>query len=344
MNLIRFQWVLIFISAISAPGAAGAAPQSRRFARDVRVAYDLSRMDLASVWQAKENWAVLRVSADPWFGALELAAGHLPNPAEPNEAVDWAGATATRIATLNGFVEDERWPCLVQVPKHILFGMRPIFMNDETPGPCVCRVEPDHTGHGRVLLQHVRLIPESWVDRAAAALTYWHEHSDLFTDAKDPQHRKQLIALAGNENPMLAYLACRAVAESGGLAADEVATGELDALDERGMMVDYLLLSHPAPASVEETARQLGTRVAAATSPARLYGIATACALDLAAPTGPGMPGERLSYRLLGQIELRAAELTKGREPDGYLTDALQELYAIRHLVEVRQRLKAKHP
>jgi hypothetical protein len=345
MNPIRFQWVLILMSGITAAQAAAGPPhEPRRFAREVRVAYDLSRIDLARVGQAHENWAILRVSADPWVGAEEIAAGRLPNPNEPDELVDWAGGTATRIATLSGFVEDDRWQCLVQVPKHILFGTRPIYMNDEAPGPCVCRVEPDRTGRGWPMLKHVRLIPESWVNHAAAGLTYWHEHSDLLTDPKDPQHRKGLIALSGNENPMLAYLACRAAADGGGLAAHEIAPRDLDALDERGMMLEYLLLHRPAPASVEETARQLTARIAAATSPDKLYGIATACALDLATPTGPGMPGESSSYRLLGQIELRAAELTKGHEPDPYLTDALQELYAIRHLVEFRQRLKARHP
>jgi hypothetical protein len=305
------------------------------------VASDLSQIDLASVGRAKENWAILRVMAGPDVDAAQIAAVRPPAADEP---VDWVGGTATRVATLSGSVDEDRWECLVPVPKHVLFGTRPIFMNDETPGPCVCRVEPDRTGRGWPLLENVRLIPESWVNHAAVGLAYWHEHRDLFTDAKDPQRRKQLIALAGNENPMLAYLACRAAAEAGGLAPNEIPPGELDALDDRGMMVDYLLLNRPAPASVEEMERQLAARIAAASSPEQLYGIAMACALDLATPTGPGMPGQCPSYRLLGQIELRAAELTKGREPDRYLTDALQELYAIRHLVEFRQRLKAKHP
>lgn len=108
-------------------------------------------------------------------------------------------------------------------------------------------------------------------------------------------------------------------------------------------MTDYLLLGEPAIAGREEEVfKQLSDRVAAARSPQQLHGLAVACSLDLATTTAPGPPTNRPSYRLLLQIETRAAQMAKDGNPDRYMVDALQELQKIRHESAAIQRIRER--
>jgi hypothetical protein len=190
---------------------------------------------------------------------------------------------------------------------------------------------------------NARIVPESWAESVVPALEFWRAHRDAFAAGADATKRKQLAGLASDNNPMIAYFACRTLANSGALGPDDVPAKELDALDERGCMADYLLLGEAGIVERdEEVLRRLSERVAAAKSPEQLHGMAVACSLDLATTTVPGLPTERSSYHLLLQIETRATQMAKDGNPDRYLIDALQELQRIRHESEVIERIRKR--
>jgi hypothetical protein len=190
------------------------------------------------------------------------------------------------------------------------------------------------------LLIDAKLIPDSWADQFLPALQYWREHHALFYNSPPPARRKALGALTADRNPFIAFFACRALGAAGGLGPADLSPKDMGALDERGILMVYLLLRSPAQDASADLYKELSSRVAAAKSPEQLYGIACACALDLATLSVPGLPTHRPSFRLLEQIETRIAEWSKENIPDPYLYESLQGVRRVRHEIDVIEKVR----
>src|SRR6185437_15429784 len=83
----------------------------------------------------------------------------------------------------------------------------------------------------RARLDAICLIPPKWAQAVQPAFEFWLAHREIFANAKDPAHRKQLLSLIRGDNAVLAFIACRALGRAGFLSLDDVPAVALNARD-----------------------------------------------------------------------------------------------------------------
>lgn len=331
-RLIEF--LIVWGLVLFPPTALAATPD---FWRDVRITHELSRFDFTRIDRGKDaNWAVLEVVPAPYAPGEAEELGKLPR--DPTRPLELIPAVARRVAVLRGSAEPDSWPCYFPVPARITFGMTPIYAMDRSAGMCICRVNERSAVMGNTVLDDYCLIPDGWEVSVKPALECLRGNRDVFAAASEPASIKRLTLLAQDKNPLVSIAACKAMTSAGSLLPSRVPKDALDAVDQRGVLIDFLLL-HDRPANAQAASVDaISQGIDAARTMAGLHGIATACALDLALPSGLLKPTERASYRLLQRIESRATTLSADGKPDEYLKNALQEKRLVQHMMEIRER------
>jgi hypothetical protein len=189
-------------------------------------------------------------------------------------------------------------------------------------------------------------VPPEWASWVKPAFEYWKTHRELFDNGKGPRDGKALIAIMTADNPVLAFMGCRALAKAGMLRLDDVPKDALAPHDDLGVMIAYLLLANTPPAENERVFGEMGRRIDGAKSCEELHGIALACVLDMdAVPyANPTSQPKRSTFGLLLRIESRSKALTVEGMADPYLQMSLARVRRWRHWQTRHSGMSATRP
>ena len=144
----------------------------------------------------------------------------------------------------------------------------------------------------------VYLIPAEWKDFPAPAVEYYRKYADLFQPKSVSEHRAALWRLLEAENPFIAIIACRVLAETGNLDQGFIEGPLARARGVRQGAFTFLYLEHLQTEAKDQAIQKFGEVIAQTTEPDGFDGITVGARLALS----------RSSMRHLGMRLLQLLE------------------------------------
>lgn len=324
---------LFFVSFWFVSTSLGA---SLEFARDYQAVHDLDGFRFEQIIpRVGQPWVVMKIKPGPFSGGLSEAGARMNPKTDKIEVLSNATASlwveeasAKVLATLVGIPPQQEYDIYrAYKPEFHRFG--PFNSADgwyrpfQQGGVAVCCVHENLADKDPAKFSPLYLIPEDWGSLVKDAFEYFKANRDLFDPKGVVTNRDRLEKLLLGDNPLLAAVACRVLAEARQLNQDLFIENDLKVAKgfRQAVFVRYVLKSTTpeeagkVSAAMERTIDQVG-------SMQQLRPLVLGATYAASEAKNPEV--KHACSRILQRLEEKYAKLASAEAADEYILTAFQ--------------------